>query len=84
MQLTKQTLQLKLIFGFCLQATVELKLTPFILFLHRILDKLQAIDVARVFAEPVQKSEAPDYHDVIKNPMDFSTMYDKIEQHQYR
>ena len=57
---------------------------PFLLLLRRTLDKLEELDVAEVFAEPVTKSEAPDYHDVIKHPMDFSTMAAKIENHQYR
>ncbi|KAI8908251.1 hypothetical protein DFJ77DRAFT_474363 [Powellomyces hirtus] len=35
------------------------------------------------FLKPVQKREAPDYYDVIKNPMDLGTMTTKLERHQY-
>jgi len=63
---------------------LELRLTPFLLLLRRTLDKLEELDVAEVFAEPVSKIDAPDYHDVIKHPMDFSTIASKIENHLYR
>ena len=62
----------------------ELKLTPLLLVLRRVLDNLREIDVAEVFAEPVSVKDAPDYYKVIKQPMDFSTMSEKIENHVYK
>ncbi|CAL8103664.1 unnamed protein product [Calicophoron daubneyi] len=36
-----------------------------------------------VFSRPVQLDEAPDYYQVIKNPMDLGSIRDKIDAHQY-
>jgi Bromodomain len=36
-----------------------------------------------VFAHPVTDEEAPDYSDVVKNPVDFSSMRKKIEGREY-
>jgi len=62
----------------------EFRLTPFILLLHRLLNKLKTFDTAKVFTQPVKESDAPDYFKVIKNPMDFSTMAAKIDDHLYK
>ncbi|CAO2813888.1 unnamed protein product [Amaranthus hypochondriacus] len=48
-----------------------------------ILDRLQKKDTYGVFAEPVDPEELPDYHEVIKNPMDFSTVRKKLENGAY-
>ena len=40
-------------------------------------------DGYRLFAEQVTDDEAPGYSDVIKNPMDFGTMLDKLEDGSY-
>ncbi|CAK8689163.1 unnamed protein product [Clavelina lepadiformis] len=66
------------------QVASELQLTPFVVLLRRVLNKLKSVDVAKVFAEPVKPKEAPDYHKVIKQPMDFSTMASKIENQKYK
>ncbi|KAG1663140.1 Peregrin [Nymphon striatum] len=65
------------------QLEVEMKLQPFIILLREALDLLQDKDPSRVFAEPVEIEEVPDYTDYIKHPMDFSTMKQKLECHQY-
>ncbi|KAI3611684.1 saga complex protein [Moniliophthora roreri] len=39
---------------------------------------------AEAFLKPVLKAEAPDYYDVIQNPMDFQTMLRKVKQKQYK
>jgi Bromodomain len=36
-----------------------------------------------LFAEPVDQEDAPDYYDIIKNPMDMSTMYEKVNKYEY-
>ncbi|KAM6986256.1 bromodomain-containing protein 1-like [Aplochiton taeniatus] len=65
------------------QALMELQLTPFTVLLRAVLDQLQERDQARIFAEPVDIKEVPDYLDHIKNPMDFSTMGKRIEDQGY-
>lgn len=51
--------------------------------LELILDKLQKKDIYGVYAEPVDPEELPDYHEVIKNPMDFSTVRKKLGSDKY-
>ncbi|XP_068668544.1 uncharacterized protein [Aristolochia californica] len=46
--------------------------------LELILDKLQKKDTYGVYAEPVDPEELPDYHEVIKHPMDFGTVRKKL------
>ncbi|CAL8318680.1 unnamed protein product [Lota lota] len=65
------------------QTLLELQLTPFSLLLRALLEQLQDKDQARVFAQPVDISEVPDYLDHIKHPMDFSTMSQRVEAQAY-
>ncbi|XP_031751953.1 bromodomain and PHD finger-containing protein 3 isoform X1 [Xenopus tropicalis] len=65
------------------QAAMELQLTPFTVFLRTTLDLLQEKDSANIFTEPVNLKEVPDYRNFIVHPMDFSTMRQKLEGHQY-
>ncbi|KAK1407022.1 hypothetical protein QVD17_38632 [Tagetes erecta] len=51
--------------------------------LELILDKLQKKDTYGVYAEPVDPDELPDYHDVIKHPMDFATVRKKLAKGLY-
>ncbi|GAU30169.1 hypothetical protein TSUD_311200 [Trifolium subterraneum] len=44
-----------------------------------ILDRLQKKDTHGVFSEPVDPEELPDYHDIIKDPMDFGTIRKKLD-----
>ncbi|KAF8058681.1 hypothetical protein FPV67DRAFT_1720647 [Lyophyllum atratum] len=39
---------------------------------------------AEAFIKPVSRAEAPDYYDVIPNPMDFTTMLKKVKSKQYK
>lgn len=39
--------------------------------------------VMQIFSKPVDPEEVPDYTQVIRNPMDFSTMKTKIDHHKY-
>lgn len=41
--------------------------------------KVEKIDRYVVFAEPVSDDDAPDYSDIVKNPIDLSTMNSKLE-----
>ncbi|XP_020600026.1 bromodomain-containing protein 9-like isoform X2 [Phalaenopsis equestris] len=49
-----------------------------------ILDMLQKKDTYGVFSEPVDPEELPDYHEVIKHPMDFSTVRKKLSSGAYK
>ncbi|KAH1211444.1 Bromodomain and PHD finger-containing protein 3 [Glycine max] len=51
--------------------------------LEFILYKLQKKDTYGVYAEPVDSKELPDYHKVIKHPMDFATVRKKLENGSY-
>ncbi|KAL9264434.1 Bromodomain and PHD finger-containing protein [Drosera capensis] len=48
-----------------------------------ILDRLQKKDTYGVFADPVDPEELPDYHEVIDEPMDFSTVRSKLDRGAY-
>ncbi|TVU10293.1 hypothetical protein EJB05_43815 [Eragrostis curvula] len=48
-----------------------------------VLDRLQKKDTYGVFSEPVDAEELPDYHDIIKHPMDFSTVRKKLDKGAY-
>ncbi|KAL2326094.1 hypothetical protein Fmac_025152 [Flemingia macrophylla] len=48
-----------------------------------ILDRLQKKDTHGVFSEPVDPKELPDYHDIIKQPMDFGTVRKKLDKGLY-
>uniref|UniRef100_A0AAZ3R912 Bromodomain PHD finger transcription factor n=1 Tax=Oncorhynchus tshawytscha TaxID=74940 RepID=A0AAZ3R912_ONCTS len=51
--------------------------------LRRILRSLQAHKMAWPFLEPVDPNDAPDYYGVIKEPMDLSTMEDRLQKRYY-
>ena len=47
------------------------------------IDLLEKEDTQNIFGEPVDPDEVPDYLDLIKKPMDFSTMRSKVELLKY-
>nr|CAH8863858.1 unnamed protein product [Trichobilharzia regenti] len=51
--------------------------------LRRVVAHLASFRRFAVFTRPVQLEEAPDYYDVIKQPMDLGVIRDKIDTHQY-
>ncbi|XP_051987786.1 nucleosome-remodeling factor subunit BPTF-like isoform X9 [Xyrauchen texanus] len=51
--------------------------------LRRILRSLQAHKMAWPFLEPVDSNDAPDYYGIIKEPMDLSTMEERIQKRFY-
>uniref|UniRef100_A0A8D3BAR6 Bromodomain containing 1 n=1 Tax=Scophthalmus maximus TaxID=52904 RepID=A0A8D3BAR6_SCOMX len=65
------------------ETLLEMQLTPFSILLRALLDQLQAKDQARIFAQPVDVNEVPDYLDHIKHPMDFFTMCQRIDTQSY-
>ncbi|KAL8280581.1 hypothetical protein RQP46_006904 [Phenoliferia psychrophenolica] len=48
-----------------------------------VLDRIAALDKGRIFAQPVSRLAAPTYYDIIKHPMDWATMGDKLDRHEY-
>lgn len=66
------------------QLIVETTFQPPSVLLTRVLSRLQAKDTQKIFTNPVDIEEVPDYLDFIKNPMDFSTMSSKIEKNVYQ
>ncbi|XP_028289627.1 bromodomain-containing protein 1 isoform X2 [Parambassis ranga] len=65
------------------ETLLEMQLTPFSILLRALLDQLQAKDQARIFTQPVDVNEVPDYLDHIERPMDFSTMRQRIDAQNY-
>uniref|UniRef100_A0A3B5QPG4 Bromodomain containing 1 n=1 Tax=Xiphophorus maculatus TaxID=8083 RepID=A0A3B5QPG4_XIPMA len=65
------------------ETVLEMKLTPFSILLRALLDQLQAKDQAKIFTQPVDVNEVPDYLDHIKRPMDFSTIRQRIDAQAY-
>ncbi|XP_041833093.1 bromodomain-containing protein 1 isoform X2 [Melanotaenia boesemani] len=65
------------------ETLMEMQLTPFSILLIALLDQIQAKDQARIFTQPVDVNEVPDYLDHIKHPMDFSTMRQRIDAQAY-
>ncbi|XP_039617006.1 bromodomain-containing protein 1 isoform X2 [Polypterus senegalus] len=66
------------------QVALELQLTPFTVLLRSVINQLEEKDPAKIFAQPVNLKEVPDYLDHIKQPMDFSTMRKRIEAQGYK
>lgn len=56
---------------------------PFYVLLSLTLEQLVALDQKRIFTQPVNAAEAPGYYETIKNPMDFLTMREKINNMRY-
>ncbi|KAL0955565.1 hypothetical protein HGRIS_001806 [Hohenbuehelia grisea] len=61
---------------------------PFYDSLEGLLIDLRTISIdnrdAEAFLRPVQRSEVPDYYEVIANPMDLQTMLKKVKQKSYK
>jgi len=53
------------------------------IFLQRLLYILKDLDKKKIFHEPVNLTQVPTYLDVIKQPMDFKTMQNKINKIKY-
>ncbi|ORY92515.1 hypothetical protein BCR35DRAFT_273628 [Leucosporidium creatinivorum] len=51
--------------------------------MREVLARVAALDKQQFFAQPVSRSLAPDYYDIIEHPMDWATMVEKIDRHEY-
>jgi hypothetical protein len=56
---------------------------PNYMHLSQLLNEMQNHNAAWPFMQPVNRHEVPDYYDVIDEPMDFSTMENKLERNMY-
>uniref|UniRef100_A0ABD2VVW1 Bromo domain-containing protein n=1 Tax=Trichogramma kaykai TaxID=54128 RepID=A0ABD2VVW1_9HYME len=61
-----------------------LELRPLDSILKLLLEYLKMRDLQDIFGQPVNVEEVPDYLDIVKEPMDFSTMESKIDHNQYK
>ncbi|XP_026286081.1 bromodomain-containing protein homolog isoform X2 [Frankliniella occidentalis] len=61
-----------------------MNLAPLQNFMRNLLDAIQARDTGNIFGEPVDQNEVPDYSDVVKEPMDLSTMRTKLDSYEYQ
>ena len=54
--------------------------------LSTLLEEVMRIDEEHggLFSDPVPRDDFPDYYELIKNPMDYSTMKEKLERGEYR
>ncbi|KAK7100039.1 hypothetical protein V1264_023048 [Littorina saxatilis] len=66
-----------------LRAQEEDTLRELRIFLRDILSKLGREKKLSIFTKPVDTEEVPDYTEIIKNPMDLSTMMANIDLHKY-
>lgn len=51
--------------------------------MERLLSDLRSCPQAWAFQSPVDREDVRDYYEVIRKPMDFSTMVHKLETNQY-
>ncbi|GAA5981832.1 hypothetical protein JCM10908_004626 [Rhodotorula pacifica] len=66
-----------------LKRVVEALLFPKESAMRKVLHQVKGFDKPAYFAQPVSREQVPDYHDVIKYPMDWATMSGKIDRHEY-
>lgn len=57
--------------------------SPHHAYMQHLLTELQNNAASWPFAQPVNKEEVPDYYEVVKEPMDLSTMEQKLEADKY-
>ncbi|KAJ9475943.1 NuA3 HAT complex component NTO1 [Pseudozyma hubeiensis] len=62
---------------------VEPVLFPFHADLRAAIAKFEAVDRYGFFAQPVSKIDVPDYYDIVKEPMDWAAIKDKIATKTY-
>ncbi|KAK7871739.1 hypothetical protein R5R35_014013 [Gryllus longicercus] len=82
-ELVRKREKLKKEFTKIKELCLRLELCPREWLMLRLLDMIQSRDAGDIFSEPVDPSEVPDYAEVVKNPMDLSTMRVKAQSFQY-
>lgn len=66
-----------------IQDTVDSFVFPHYVTLRSVFNRIVAMDREEVFVHPVDTSEVPDYLDVVKEPMCFAAMEDKLDRIAY-
>ncbi|XP_059614029.1 bromodomain-containing protein homolog [Phlebotomus argentipes] len=65
------------------EQTLMMQLNPVEAAMHKLLEGLEQKDTSEIFREPVDVNEVPDYMDIVKHPMDLSTMAEKLKSGAY-
>lgn len=82
-ELVRKREKLKVEFTKARERCLAVQLRPLECSMRRLLDMIAAKDTHEIFIEPVDLNEVPDYTSVVTNPMDLSTMKEKLESGQY-
>lgn len=82
-ELVRKREKLKVEFTKARERCLAVQLRPLECSMKRLLDAIAAKDTHEIFIEPVDLNEVPDYSSVVTNPMDLSTMKEKLESGQY-
>lgn len=82
-ELVRKREKLKVEYTKAKERCLLVELRPFECSMKRLLDAIAAKDTQEIFIEPVDLNEVPDYTDIVKHPMDLSTMKEKLESGQY-
>ncbi|EPZ35171.1 hypothetical protein ROZALSC1DRAFT_26820 [Rozella allomycis CSF55] len=77
-ELVKKREKAKLQSVICLYNLYKHFFSPLNILMEDLWNELKKLDAKGIFAEPVTPDIAPDYHLIIKNPMDLDTMKHKI------
>ncbi|GJE93817.1 bromodomain and PHD finger-containing protein [Phanerochaete sordida] len=67
----------------CIQKALREILYPFHPVMQKVFEDIKSGDKSEYFLYPVSKVDVPDYHDVIKHPMSWSVIEQKLADHQY-
>lgn len=65
------------------EQTLMMQLNPVEAAMKKLLEGLEQKDTTEIFREPVDVNEVPDYTDIVKHPMDLSTMATKLKNGAY-
>ncbi|XP_055686305.1 bromodomain-containing protein homolog [Lutzomyia longipalpis] len=65
------------------EQALMMQLNPVEAAMYKLLEGLEQKDTAEIFREPVDVNEVPDYMDIVKHPMDLSTMAMKLKSGAY-
>lgn len=82
-ELVRKREKMKLEYTKLVEKCLKIQLKPLEASLKNVLDLIAAKDTNEIFSEPVDLEEVPDYTTVVTEPMDLSTMYNKLDQGLY-